>query len=115
MTERAAAQLDEYFSGVRTAFDIPLHLAGTAFQSAVWRELLKIPYGETLSYSELAARAGSPKAVRAAGCANGANPVSIFVPCHRIVGSGRGLVGYGGGLPAKKMLLEIESRALLRG
>lgn len=105
----AAKQLDEYFAGKRKAFDVPLFFAGTDFQQTVWKELVKIPFGKRVSYGELAARIGMPKAVRAVANANGANSMSIFVPCHRVIGSDRSLTGYGGGLPAKKFLLEAES------
>jgi methylated-DNA-[protein]-cysteine S-methyltransferase len=104
----AAAQLEEYFAGERTGFDLPLRPAGTAFQRRVWDALLEIPYGETISYTELAARIGAPAAVRAAGAANGRNPLSIVVPCHRVVGSKGVLTGYGGGLAAKRWLLDLE-------
>lgn len=106
--EEAASQLDDYFAGRRQTFSIGLLFAGTPFQQTVWSELLKIPYGETLSYGELAKRIGLPKAVRAVANANGANALSIFVPCHRVIGSDHSLTGYGGGLPAKRMLLELE-------
>ena len=106
---KAAIRLDEYFARKRETFDIPLLLAGTDFQKSVWQELLNIPYGETLSYGELSRRLGNPKAVRAVAAANGANPVSIFVPCHRVIGSDRKLTGYAGGLAAKKGLLELEA------
>ena len=108
VTEEAARQLDEYFAGRRRAFDLPLLFAGTEFQKAVWGELLKIPFGETVSYGCIAQRIGMPKAVRAVANANGANPLSVFVPCHRVVGSDRSLTGYGGGLEAKRRLLELE-------
>ena len=101
-------QLDEYFSGRRTAFDVALAPEGTDFQRAVWAGLLTIPYGETLSYGELAERIGSPKAVRAVGLANGANPVAVVVPCHRVIGADGSLTGYGGGLPRKAWLLAHE-------
>ena len=101
VTEEAARQLDEYFAGRRRAFDMPLLLVGTDFQVKVWNELLKIPFGETISYGYLAQRIGMPKAVRAVANANGANPLSVFVPCHRVVGSDRSLTGYGGGIEAK--------------
>lgn len=104
----AARQLDEYFAGRRWAFDMPLLLAGTDFQVKVWNELLKIPFGETISYGGLAQRIGMPKAVRAVANANGANPLSVFVPCHRVIGSDRFLTGYGGGIEVKRRLLELE-------
>lgn len=103
------AQLDAYFSRQRRTFDIPLLFVGTDFQKAVWGELLKIPYGTTLSYGKLSENLGNPKAVRAVAAANGANPISILVPCHRVIGSDHKLTGYGGGLAAKKGLLELES------
>lgn len=106
--QEAGKQLDEYFSGKRTAFDIPLLFAGTDFQKRVWHKLLEIPYGLTLSYGELAKQLGIPKAVRAVANANGANALSIFVPCHRVIGSNRSLTGYAGGLEAKKKLLNLE-------
>ena len=106
--ENTAKQLDEFFAGKRRAFDVPLLFAGTHFQKAVWRELLKIPYGETISYGELARRIGSPKAVRAVANATGANAISIFVPCHRVIGSDRSLTGYAGGMEAKRKLLKLE-------
>ena len=106
--EAAARQLDEYFAGRRRAFDMPLLLAGTDFQVKVWNELLKIPFGETISYGDLAQRIGMPKAVRAVANANGANTLSVFVPCHRVIGSDRSLTGYGGGIEVKRRLLELE-------
>lgn len=106
---RAAAQLDEYFARKRRAFDIPLLLAGTDFQKAVWQELLNIPYGKTVSYGELSRKLGNPKAVRAVAAANGANALSIFIPCHRVVGSNHALIGYAGGLAAKQGMLVLEA------
>ncbi|WP_291585056.1 methylated-DNA--[protein]-cysteine S-methyltransferase [Bacteroides sp.] len=105
----AMAQLDEYFSRKRTTFDIPLAFIGTDFQKAVWNELLNIPYRTTISYTKLSQRLNNPKAIRAVAAANGANPISIFVPCHRVIGSNHKLTGYGGGLAAKKILLELEA------
>ena len=102
ITQEAARQLDQYFSGERKEFDIPLLLVGTDFQKRVWRQLLSIPYGQTCTYGELAARLGMGKAVRAVANANGANAISIFVPCHRVIGSNNTLTGYGGGIEAKK-------------
>lgn len=110
VTLKAAAQLDEYFAGRRRMFDIPLRFAGSEFQIKVWNELLSIPYGATISYGELARLLGMPKAVRAVANANGANSMSIFVPCHRVIGSNRSLTGYAGGLDAKRKLLEIEKQ-----
>lgn len=101
-------QLGEYFAGRRKRFELPMALAGTDFQRRVWAELCEIPYGETVSYGELAARLGRPSASRAVGLANGKNPISLIVPCHRVVGSTGGLTGYGGGLPRKRFLLDFE-------
>lgn len=104
----ATAQLDAYFAGELTRFELPLDLAGTAFQQSVWAALRDIPYGETVSYGELAAVLGRPGASRAVGLANGKNPVGVIVPCHRVVGAGGDLTGYGGGLPRKRWLLGLE-------
>lgn len=106
--EEAVTQLDEFFAKKRQAFSIPLLFVGTDFQKTVWHDLLTIPYGETISYGDMARRIGMPKAVRAVANANGANAISIFAPCHRVIGSDGSLTGYGGGLAAKKMLLELE-------
>jgi methylated-DNA-[protein]-cysteine S-methyltransferase len=106
----AARQLAEYFDGRRQVFDLPLALAGTAFQRRVWDALRGIGYGETASYGEIAGQIGQPTAARAVGLANGRNPVSIIVPCHRVVGSDGSLTGYGGGLDNKQHLLELERR-----
>ena len=108
LLEPVRRQLDEYFRGARRDFELPLALRGTPFQLRVWAELRRIPYGQTLSYGELARRLGNPGLCRAVGAANGANPVSIIVPCHRVIGSGGGLTGYGGGLEAKQALLALE-------
>jgi len=102
------AQLAEYFAGHRRDFTLPLALAGTAFQQRVWAALLDIPYGETRSYGELARLLGAPGSARAVGAANGANPVSLLVPCHRVIGAGGALVGYAGGADCKKGLLLLE-------
>ena len=107
--EETVRQLDEYFAGKRKEFDVPLLFVGTDFQKKVWNELLNIPYGQTVSYGDMARRIGMPKSVRAVANANGANAISIFAPCHRVIGSDGSLTGYGGGLAAKKMLLELES------
>jgi len=112
---KAVVQLDEYFAYERKIFDIPLLFTGTEFQQSVWQELLNIPYGKTVSYGELARKIGNPKAVRAVAAANGANPISIFVPCHRVIGSNHQLVGYGGGLAAKATLLNLEVEFQLFG
>lgn len=110
--EKTTKELDEFFAGKRRDFDIPLLFVGTDFQEAVWNELLKIPYGTTISYGEMARRLGMPQAVRAVANANGANAISILAPCHRVIGSDRSLTGYGGGLAAKRTLLEIEGALL---
>ena len=107
---QAAEQLRAYFAGELRDFDLTLDMQGTEFQKRVWRELLKIPYGETRSYSFVANTIGAPKAVRAVGAANGRNPIPIVVPCHRVIGAGGSLVGYGGGLPLKRFLLDLEAR-----
>lgn len=104
----AVLQLEAYFRGELREFQLPLDFEGTEFQKRVWRELLTIPYGQTRSYSQIAQAIGSPQAVRAVGAANGANPIAIVVPCHRVIGANGRLVGYGGGLPLKKRLLELE-------
>lgn len=101
-------QLDAYYAGRLTTFDLPLHLDGTPFQRTVWAALTRIPYGETRGYGELAAELGKPRASRAVGLANGKNPVGIIVPCHRVVGANGSLTGYGGGLARKQALLEFE-------
>jgi methylated-DNA-[protein]-cysteine S-methyltransferase len=103
------AQLQAYFAGQLTAFDLPIELRGTPFQRRVWSALREIPYGETISYGELARRVGNPKASRAVGLANGRNPVAIVVPCHRVIGADGSLTGYGGGLERKVWLIEHEA------
>jgi methylated-DNA-[protein]-cysteine S-methyltransferase len=103
-------QLRAYFSGELKEFNVPLALEGTPFQMRVWNSLRTIPYGRTISYAQLAQEIGNPKAVRAVGLANGCNPVPIVIPCHRVIGSNGKLTGFGGGLPAKKALLALESR-----
>ncbi|GAB4456938.1 MAG: methylated-DNA--[protein]-cysteine S-methyltransferase [Armatimonadaceae bacterium] len=108
-------QLDEYFAGTRTRFDLPLNLQGTVFQQRVWGQLQEIPYGITWSYGELAKRLGDAKASRAVGLANGRNPVSIIVPCHRVIGANGSLTGYGGGLSNKQTLLDFERINLAQG
>lgn len=110
--ERTGTQLDEYFAGARPAFEVPLDVVGTPFQRAVWSGLCAIGYGETLSYGELARRIGNPGAVRAVGLANGRNPVSIVVPCHRVIGANGSMTGYGGGLERKVFLLDLEKKVL---
>ena len=119
MTERpdhpvlaeTARQLDEYFAGKRTTFDLPLDFRGTDFQKSVWAALLTIPAGETRSYAAIAAQVGRPGACRAVGAANGRNPISIVAPCHRVIGSDGSLTGFAGGLAEKRYLLELERRA----
>jgi O-6-methylguanine DNA methyltransferase len=111
----AVAQICEYLEGKRRSFDLALDLRGTAFQRDVWRELLRIPYGETRTYAEIAVAVGRPSAVRAVGAANGANPIPLVVPCHRVVATGGRLHGYGGGLPLKARLLALEGSEPLEG
>jgi O-6-methylguanine DNA methyltransferase len=103
-----AEQFDAYFAGERSTFDIEMNLLGTPFQQRVWSQLCQIPYGETISYGELARRIGNPNASRAVGLANGRNPIAIVVPCHRVIGANGSLTGYGGGLERKTWLLEHE-------
>lgn len=103
-----ATQLREYFDGTRRAFDLPLAPEGTDFQQRVWQTLATIPYGQTISYAELASRVGKPSASRAVGAANGRNPLPIVLPCHRVIGTNGSLTGFGGGLPVKRFLLELE-------
>jgi methylated-DNA-[protein]-cysteine S-methyltransferase len=105
----AVRQLSAYFAGKLRDFTLDVAPEGTEFQRSVWRELQRIPYGETISYAQLARRIGNPNAVRAVGLANGSNPISIVIPCHRVIGSNGSLVGYGGGLPIKQALLALES------
>ncbi len=107
----ARRQLREYFAGRRSDFDVPLALEGTVFQRAVWQRLREIPYAATISYGELARRVGNPKASRAVGSANGANPLPIVIPCHRVIAGDGTLGGFGGGLPTKQFLLELEQRS----
>lgn len=109
LIKEAAKQLDEYFSGKRTSFDLPLNPKGTEFQKSVWKALCDIPYGETRTYKEVAEAVGNPKAARAVGMANNKNPIMIIIPCHRVVGSNGSLVGYAGGIDIKRTLLSIES------
>jgi methylated-DNA-[protein]-cysteine S-methyltransferase len=112
VVEECKSQLLEYFSGSRKVFSVPLDLKGTDFQIDVWHELMKIPFGEVITYTSLARRMGSVKKLRTVGMANGKNPVGIIVPCHRVIGKNGKLVGYGGGLWRKKWLLEFESHRL---
>ena len=109
---RATAQLNEYFAGERRAFDLPLAPTGTDFQLACWRALAEIPYGETRSYGQQADRIGKPDRARAVGAANGANPIAIVLPCHRVIGADGSLVGFGGGLETKRRLLDLEAGIL---
>ena len=108
LLSEAVAQLEAYFAGKLRRFDLPLDLDGTEFQRRVWEQLVQIPYGETRTYAQVAAAIGHPSAIRAVGSANGQNPVAIIVPCHRVVRTGGGLGGYGGGLDAKRALLALE-------
>ena len=105
----AVSQLDAYFAGERREFDLALAPEGTSFQRLVWSALTRIPYGETVSYAELARRLGRPFATRAVGAANGRNPIPIIIPCHRVIGSDGSLTGYGGGLTIKRRLLDLEA------
>jgi methylated-DNA-[protein]-cysteine S-methyltransferase len=107
----AERQLGEYFAGVRSQFELPLELRGSEFQNKVWRALTAIPFGRTISYFDLAETIGSPKASRAVGAANGKNPLSIVIPCHRVIGTDGTLTGFAGGLETKAMLLTLEARA----
>ncbi len=108
LIQRCMKQLNEYFFRDRKKFDLPIELEGTDFQKSVWQELQRIPYGETCSYAELAKRIRRPKAFRAAGTANGKNPISIIIPCHRVIATNGGLGGYAGGIAAKEILLRVE-------
>ena len=110
LLDEVERQLGEYFIGKRKRFEIPIQMKGTPFQLADWEALREIPYGETVSYGEIARRIGKPKASRAVGMANHNNPVSIIVPCHRVIGKNGKLTGYGGGLDVKRQLLELEQK-----
>ena len=114
LIKKAASQLFEYLNGKRRDFNLPLLKEGTDFQISVWNELLKIPYGETRSYKDIAIAINNEKAVRAVGMANNRNKISIFIPCHRVIGSNKKLVGYGGGLEIKEFLLNLEKRNWLK-
>ncbi|MCK5836116.1 MAG: methylated-DNA--[protein]-cysteine S-methyltransferase [Desulfobacula sp.] len=107
---KALDQLEAYFTGHLKNFDLNLDIQGTQFQKSVWQELLKIPYGETIHYGEMAKRIGNPNACRAVGMANGKNPISIIIPCHRVIGKDGSLTGFGGGMDVKKQLLELEQK-----
>ncbi|MHA3841367.1 methylated-DNA--[protein]-cysteine S-methyltransferase [Sphingomonas aestuarii] len=109
----AATQLDDYFAGRRTAFDLPLDFRGTDFQKSVWAALLTIPFGETRSYGDIARQIGRPTASRAVGAANGRNPISIIAPCHRVIGANGSLTGFAGGIEAKRLLLALENPTLV--
>lgn len=115
LAELVFRQLDEYFAGTRTAFTFPYRLHGTPFQEKVWQALRQIPYGETRSYKDIAEAIGHPKAFRAVGMTNNANPIFIAIPCHRVIGANGSLVGYGGGLEMKKALLELEKKVKEQG
>lgn len=106
--KQAATEIREYLDGKRTTFSVPLHFEGTEFQRAIWKQIARIPFGETISYTELAKRAGWPEALRAAGTATGDNPLGIIIPCHRVIAKNGGLGGYAGGLERKKHLLRLE-------
>ncbi|MDP9360919.1 MAG: methylated-DNA--[protein]-cysteine S-methyltransferase [Acidobacteriota bacterium] len=110
----AASQLRAYFDGELCAFELPLAPRGTAFQQSVWRALRAIPYGETTTYAAIAAGIGKPSAVRAVGAANGANPIPIVIPCHRVIGSSGSMTGFGGGIGVKRQLLALEARVARR-
>ncbi len=110
--KKLGTQLDEYFVGSRKRFDLPLNLQGTEFQVAAWNALLEIPFGKTRTYAQQAANIGRPKAVRAIGAANGKNPISIVIPCHRVIGSNGSLTGFAGGIDVKRFLLDHESNEL---
>lgn len=110
LLREAHRQLQEYFAGLRRIFDLPLAPEGTTFQLAAWQALLTIPYGQTASYKEMAVKVGNPKACRAIGMANNKNPISIIIPCHRVIGTGGKLVGYAGGLDTKQKLLALEQK-----
>jgi len=115
LTDKAAKQLEEYFAGERREFDLPLDPQGTQFQRSVWNALLKIPYGETKSYMQIAKMVDNPKACRAVGMANNKNPIWIVIPCHRVIGADGSLTGYGGGLEMKQRLLELEKADIAFG
>ncbi len=110
LSESAIEQLNEYFTGKRKEFDLPLAPSGTLFQQKVWAQLQKIPYGQTRSYKDIALAVGSPKGFRAVGMANNKNPIAIVIPCHRVIGADGSLVGYGGGLAMKQSLLDLEEK-----
>ncbi len=107
---QARQELSEYFAGARTQFTVPIKLSGTDFQRAVWQALLDVPYGETCSYGDIAHAINNPKSSRAVGGANNANPIPVIVPCHRIIGADKSMTGFGGGIPTKEFLLDLEGR-----
>ncbi len=113
--QRAVAELEEYFAGARTRFNLPLAPRGTEFQKAVWRALVRIPFGETATYGEIARSIGQPAASRAIGGANHRNPIAIVIPCHRVIGADGSMTGYGGGLDRKRLLLDLEARVASSG
>ena len=113
LLRRTARQIEEYLYGQRTTFDLPLKPEGTEFQQSVWKSLQTIPYGETRSYRDIAEQIGCPKACRAVGMANHRNPITIIIPCHRVIGTDGSLTGYGGGLPLKQQLLNLEKGNLI--
>lgn len=115
LLQECRKQLEEYFAGNRTSFSLPVFLEGTVFQKRVWQALTRIPYGEVWSYKRLAEEIGNPKACRAVGMANHKNPLSIIIPCHRVIGADGALIGYGGGLDKKKFLLELEKTVIHNG
>jgi methylated-DNA-[protein]-cysteine S-methyltransferase len=108
--QQATEELQEYLAGERMEFSVPVHAAGTAFQEEVWRQIARIPFGETIAYSELAQRTGAADAARAAGMATGRNPISVIIPCHRVIGKDGAITGYAGGLDRKRHLLQIEGK-----
>ena len=112
LLEQTAKMLREYFDGKRKAFDLPISLIGTEFQKKAWNALLAIPYGQTRSYKEQAVAIGNPKSCRAVGAANGKNPISVIVPCHRVIGADGSPIGYGGGIGVKQALLDLEARTM---
>ena len=110
MNQAAQTQLEEYFSGERKEFDLPIKLDGTPFQVSVWEALQRIPYGETRSYRDIAEEIGNPNSYRAVGLANNKNPISVIIPCHRVIGANGYMIGYGGGLNKKRRLLDLEKK-----
>ena len=111
--KKAAIQLTEYFKGQRTKFDLPIHFEGTEFQQRVWEQIARIPFGQTITYSTLAQKAGRPEAIRAAGTNTSRNPIAIVIPCHRVLAKDGGIGGFAGGLPWKRHLLALENKSLV--